>query len=152
MRIALAGQVERHDRLGRCPAGASPVGRCHRPSAKQRLRGGDAVPKPRREGRARGIHSAAGEKADGFANPCSSAVAMKGTFPFAGAAVRRNGTGRAEEASSGRELAVQARDELPVRAVQHGSKGPPLTLRPPPWPSVTPVARKPKLTRPSGGT
>nr|WP_162641807.1 type I-U CRISPR-associated protein Csx17 [Streptosporangium sp. 'caverna'] len=49
-------------------------------------------------GRAGGIHSAADEKADGFANPWSFVLTMEGTLLFASAAVRRNGTGRAGEA------------------------------------------------------
>ncbi|GAA0986614.1 type I-U CRISPR-associated protein Csx17 [Acrocarpospora macrocephala] len=49
-------------------------------------------------GRAGGIHSAADEKGDGFANPWSFVLVMEGTLLFASAAVRRNGTGRSGEA------------------------------------------------------
>ncbi|MER7209805.1 type I-U CRISPR-associated protein Csx17 [Streptosporangium sp. NPDC000239] len=49
-------------------------------------------------GRAGGIHSAADEKGDGFANPWSFVLVMEGTLLFASAAVRRNGTGGAGEA------------------------------------------------------
>ncbi|MEV7970955.1 type I-U CRISPR-associated protein Csx17 [Sphaerisporangium sp. NPDC088356] len=48
--------------------------------------------------RAGGIHSAADEKGDGFANPWSFVLVMEGTLLFASAAVRRNGTGRSWEA------------------------------------------------------
>ncbi|GII96334.1 type I-G CRISPR-associated protein Cas8g1/Csx17 [Sinosporangium siamense] len=49
-------------------------------------------------GRAGGIHSAADEKVDGFANPWSFVLVMEGTLLFASAAVRRNGSGHASEA------------------------------------------------------
>ncbi|OPG09291.1 type I-U CRISPR-associated protein Csx17 [Microbispora sp. GKU 823] len=49
-------------------------------------------------GRAGGIHSAADERGEGFANPWSFVLVMEGTLLFASAAVRRNGAARAGEA------------------------------------------------------